>query len=93
VTGTYNPVGTYKPISAGKNMSGWTFDETGFALSSGFANHTTWRGLGVNRVVDGEIRGNGSCVGADPSGDQISLISSSTAVARMRSLPLFATVM
>src|ERR1700747_2021189 len=73
VSATYNSVGTYKAITAGKNLAAWLFDETGF--SNGEPNtlldHVTWHCMGVASVINGEVKGKGDCVGTDPSGDQL----------------------
>ena len=41
VSATYNSVGSYKPITAGKNLGAWIFDESGFQLPSRIRYSTT----------------------------------------------------
>jgi len=75
VSATYSSAGTWRQITAGKNLGAWIFDETGF--SNGEPNtlldHMTWHCIGVASVINGEVKGKGDCVGTDPSGDQLFL--------------------
>ena len=75
VSATYNSVGSYKPITAGKNLGAWIFDESGFSVAepNTLFDHITWHCIGVGWVINGEVRAKGNCVGTDPGGDQIFL--------------------
>jgi hypothetical protein len=69
--GTYSAVGTYRPITAGKNLAASIFDETGIGTGPRPVDHVTWRCIGVFTAIDGQAQAKGNCVGTDPSGDQM----------------------
>jgi hypothetical protein len=73
VSATYSSVGSFRPVSAGKKLTMWIWDETGFsnAEPGTLFDHVTWRCMGVASAINGEVRAKGNCVGTDPSGDQI----------------------
>lgn len=68
--GTYSAVGTYRPITAGKNLAASIFDEAGLGTGPAPFDHVTWRCIGVFTVINGQAQAKGNCVGTDPSGDQ-----------------------
>jgi hypothetical protein len=73
VSATYNAVGSWKPITAGKNLAAWIWDETGFSNgeTGTLFDHLTWQCMGVGALANSEMTNKGNCVATDPSGDQI----------------------
>jgi hypothetical protein len=73
VSATYNAVGTWKPITAGKTLAAWIWDETGFSNGEmgTLFDHLTWHCVGLGALVNSEVKNKGNCVATDPSGDQL----------------------
>jgi len=70
-TTTLSAVGTYKPITAGKNLWAVIFDDTQISIGGGLMDHLTWHCIGVNSGINGQQAVKGNCVATDPGGDQI----------------------
>jgi hypothetical protein len=76
VSATYNAAGSWRQITAGKNLVAWIFEDSGFSVgeTGTLFDHLTWHCIGVGSVVNGEVQGTkGNCVGTDPAGDQLFL--------------------
>ncbi|MFL5251728.1 MAG: hypothetical protein ACJ8AI_02325, partial [Rhodopila sp.] len=69
--GFYSAVGTIKTSSVEKNRSFESFDETGFQVTGGFLDHTTWHCWGIGDFENEKGGEHGQCIGTDPDGDKI----------------------
>jgi hypothetical protein len=70
---TYSAFGTIKATTIGKERVMVVFDENGLTRSDGFSDHMTWHCWGMAEFVNGVGAPQGSCVGIDPAGDQVSI--------------------
>lgn len=72
LSGTYTSFGSYKILKVG-DRSFTIFDETGGQVTNGFADHLTVHCWGTGEEITGVTVNQGSCVGIDPTGDQLAL--------------------
>ena len=74
VSGTYYGSGTYQFTGLGKGGKDGgisAYSASGYTVGSQLIDHVTWHCVGAARVINNNITARGSCVGTDPSGDQI----------------------
>jgi hypothetical protein len=70
-SGTYAGYGTCKNMAVGKERLLFVCEENGFAITDGFLDHTTLHCWVFGDFAKGMGAPHGTCVGTDPTGDQI----------------------
>src|SRR5262245_39826525 len=71
LSGTYSAFGTFKATAIGKERLLVVFDDNGFTVGQGLADHMTHHCWGMGDFNNGVGQDRGYCVGMDPSGDQL----------------------